>query len=114
VSLVESPPTFGSCQPPISTVNSVPTGQEGADVTVANGTTQRAREFLTFMLTSAGQVRYFWTPIDLRPGTSIRFHVHYVTTVDLPIIAACAQKPVGIVDGQEPVLIVVDIPPDQP
>jgi hypothetical protein len=87
---------------------------KGADFKLSNPSTTKAQDFLIFDLTVGGNKRLFWVPVVLRPGTAIGVHATFLTTVDLPIIGLCQNRPGGIVDTPQPVVGVVTAPPDMP
>jgi hypothetical protein len=104
--VIESPPTFGSCAPPISAMSSPHVGSQGADFTLTNASSTRAQDALTFNVIVNGQPRFFWVPVDLPPHVAVAVSVHFLTAVQAPVIGLCGDHPVGIVDMPDPVLTV--------
>ena len=109
--VIEAPPTFGSCDSPISTMTIVDSDSSGADLTLSNTSNTKSQDALIFDLIVNGQRRLFWTPVVLRPGTQAQLHARYLTPVEAPIIILCGDHPVGIVDSPDPVVAVSPGPP---
>jgi hypothetical protein len=114
VQVIESPPTFGSCDAPISTVSTLSIDSQGADLLLSNTSSTKSQDALIFDLIVNGERQLYWVPVVLRPGSAVRLHAQFSTTVDSPIILLCKNNPVGIVDEPQPVVSVVMVPPDNP
>lgn len=114
VQVIESPPTFGSCPSPISTMTTVESDSAGADLTLSNTSTKKSQDALIIDVIVHGQRRLFWTPVALRPGSAVAVQVRYLTPVEAPIIILCGDHPVGIVDDPEPVVAVRQNDPSGP
>lgn len=111
VAVIEAPPTFGSCNPPISVMSNLRVGSQGADFTVTNGSTKRAQDVLTIDLIVNGQRRLFWAPVDLPSRSSASITIRFLTSVVAPVIGLCGNKPGGIVESPDPVCEVVVVYP---
>ena len=112
VEIVESPPTFGNCNLPISVMSGLTVDSKGAVFTLSNPSTTKSQDFLIFDLIVSGKQRLYWVPVVLRPGVAIGVHASFLTTVDSPVILLCQTRPGGIVDDPQPVVGVVAVPPD--
>jgi len=107
VVLIEAPPTFGSCRLPISTMSGSKIGLEGGSLTVSNKTSSGSQDALIFDLVVEGRKRMFWTPLELRPGSSASVRVEFLKEIDSSETRLCGNHPVGVVDSPQPVLEVV-------
>lgn len=113
--LIEAPPTFGSCQPALTTVNNLHVDSQGATFNLTNVMGPQADEAVTFDVVANGRRRYFWAAINLPPGVVAPASVRFLAEVSSITIGTCHFHPVGIVDGDTPVLsFSVIAPPDGP
>ena len=109
---MESPPTFGDCNAPISVMSTLSIDSKGAKLVLSNATSTKAQDSLIFDLIVNGERRLVWTPAVLRPGTAVTLSVQFLKTVESPIILLCQNRPIGIVDDPQPVVGVIVDPPD--
>ncbi len=84
---------------------------QGANLTLSNLSSTRSQDALVFDLIVNGQRRLFWIPIVLRPGSAAALHVHFLTTVEAPIIILCGDHPGGVVDDPDPITGVIFVDP---
>lgn len=107
----ESPPTFGGCEQPLSTMSGPYLGREGVDFRVTNRTSTATTDFVILDVVADGRKRQFWVTIDLPPRSELSYAVRYLTTVATSAVRHCRQRPGGIVEGSDPILTVVEAPP---
>ena len=108
VPVIESPPTYGSCNTPISVMSGLSVDANGADMTLSNTSGIRSQDALVLQLLVNGQPRLFWVPVALRSGISVSVHVSFLTPVDSPVIQLCKNLPGGLVDDPAGPVVAVD------
>jgi hypothetical protein len=106
VDLIESPPTFGRCQPPLATIGGLSTGFPSTSLTVSNHTSTKSHDALLLNLVVDGTKRLLWLPLDLQPGKSARISIEFLRAVDSNELVLCGERPGTIVDGPDPVATV--------
>ena len=105
--LIETPPTYGSCPPPVSTMSALIPGYPTTTLTVRNRTiSTQSQDALILRVVDEGKIRMFWVPIDLRPGSMTNVAIDFVQAVDSSEVLLCGDHPVGIVDDPNPVATV--------
>jgi hypothetical protein len=106
VQLVASPPTFNTCELPISTMSDLTVDSQGADFSLSNTSSTKSQDALVIDLYVQGEHRLYWVPVVLRPGQGVAVHATFLVPVETPIIILCKNHPVGIVEHPDPVVAV--------
>jgi len=109
----ESPPTWGSCDPPISTMSSPSIGDEKSTFTVTNRSSSPTTDYVIFVVVADEQRRQFWVAVDVQPRSTASYTATYSANVDISEIRHCKQRPWTISESGEPVLAVTENEPTQ-
>ena len=111
--VIESPPTFGSCEGPVSVVSGPRLSRQGGEFTVLNKSVTASHDVVIFDVVVDGKKRQFWVSLDLPPRSSATYTVQFLTIVESPDSRSCRNRPGGIVESPDPILAVVGTEPTE-